>query len=387
MGKFLRVLVVFIFILSIAALTLGTLLFVKREILKGRTNKLEQGLIRLARTLESEAPVVPETPAVYPERDVSAVTAEILDNPTQGQFWEKYRQEYESLDQPVVDLNPKRRDLMSYYKIDPITSSPERDPITNLKKSDGPGTTQGVIDYVIEKAGEQYNLLTATRQQLQITRAELVETIKDLNQQKMTLRERLVHIVKLNNDIAELNRIIEGLRRELQQANERIEEQKVQINDLEQAKLALEEKVDSLTIKTEELQDIIKGLRGQIDDLKGLAAGTGGGIGVGEGTVSLGRMDIAAGAKGNVVSVDAKYLFVVMELDQKFVDELLGTMTDGRLPMVDLLIQRGGGEGKPKFVTKVRLTQLQQEKKLAIGEILTDWQQDAVEPGDSVFYQ
>jgi hypothetical protein len=160
MAKFLRVLVVLIFLLSIAALTLGIMLFAKREILKGRTYKLEEGLIKLAKTLEAEPPQAPETPPTYPSRDVSGVAAEIIDNPTRSPFWETYKYQLESLDQPMVNIGTeeKRRELMSYYKIDPVTSKPERNPLTNLKISEGPGTTQNIINYAIERASEQYNM-------------------------------------------------------------------------------------------------------------------------------------------------------------------------------------------------------------------------------------
>ncbi len=392
MAKFLRVLVVLIFILSAAALTLGILLFAKREILKGRTYKLEEGLIRLARTLEAEAPQEPETPPAYPARDVSGVSAEIIDNPTTSPFWNTYKQELESLDQRLVDLNPRRRELMSYYKIDPITSKPERDPLTNLKISSGPGTTQAVIDYAIERASEQYNILTETRQQLQAIREELVTTIRDLNQQKQTLRERLVHIVQLNNEIAQLNRTIDGLRRELQQANDQIAEQKLRITDLEGEKQVLEEENDNLKIKSAEQTDIISELRGRLKDiLEGpqirgegpLGQGTGGSV-----TWDRIRGKIPPGIKGRVVSVDQKNLFVVMEVEPEFLDELFGALTDGSLPMVDLLIQRETPQGgKVNFISKVRLSQVKKDKNLAIGDILSDWQQGPINEGDIVFFQ
>ncbi|HAS82041.1 MAG TPA: hypothetical protein DCS43_05050 [Verrucomicrobia bacterium] len=388
MAKFLRVLVVFIFIFSIGALILGSMLFVKREILKGRAHKLEQGLIRLARTLEDQPPADPETPAVYPERDISGVSAELIESPTLTQFWATYKQRLESLDQPTVDLSPeaKQRALMSYYKIDPTTGEPERNKVTNLKISEGEGTTQGVIDHVIERASEQYNILTETRQLLQVTRAELVTTILDLNQQKQTLRERLVHIVKLNNDIAELNRVIEGLRNELQQARDEIEQHKQTIAALEQDKIALQEKIDDLTIKTEQQGTKIKELLDQLH-VRNQGGETTGEMQTGGINITTTRINIAAGVKGRVVSVDQRYLFVVMELDEKFVSELLSTLTDENLlPMVDLLVQRPAGD-KPLFVTKVRLTQLNNGKTLAIGEILADWQQMPIEPGDTIFYQ
>ncbi len=387
MGKVLRFLVVLICILSIAAVVLASMLFARREVLKGRTLKLEQGLIRLARTVEAQPPQPPESPAVYPERDVSAVTSEILDTPTRGQFWTGYKQQLESLDQPVVDLNPLRRDMMSYFRMDPVTGKPLRDPITGARVTEGPGTTQGIIDLVIERAGEQYNLLTETRQQLQATRRELVETIRDLNDQKRTLRDRLAHIVKLDNDIIQLNRTIADLRNEVARANERIQEQQLRIKDLEQDKLVLEEENDGLKIRADELAVIIRNLRGQLEVLQS------GPVRVtddpvtdpGYDRVSLARVDIAAGIKGRIVSVDERHLFVVMELDELFIQELLASLTDGRLPMVELHVQRG--EISPAFVTKIRLTQLKQDRHLAIGDIMPDWQQMPIKVGDIIFYQ
>jgi len=390
MAKFLRVLVVFIFILSIAALTLGTMLFAKREILKGRTYKLEEGLISLARTLEAEPPQEPETPPAYPARDVSGVAAEIIDNPTTSPFWDTYKHELENIDQvQTLNFNTEkwRRNLMSYYKIDPVTSKPERNPLTNLKISDGPGTTQAVINYAIERATEQLNVLNETRQQLQTIRTELIETIRDLNQQKQTLRERLVHIVQLNNEIAQLNRTIEGLRRDLQQANDQIAEQKLRIADLEAEKRELEEKNDGLKIKTEELMGIIADLRDQIKTLG--SAGGGGPVGIGT-SVTLDRLrgQITPGIKGRVVSVDQKNLFIVMEVEPEFVKEAFSAMTDGQLPNVPLLIQRkNADEKKSLFITKVRLVSIKAENNLAIGEILTDWQQGPINNGDIVLFQ
>jgi len=318
---------------------------------------------------------------------VSAVTAELLENPTRGQFWNNYRHELELLDLPVMDLDARRRDLMSYYKIDPVTSKPELDPLTGAKIPEGTGTMQGVINDVIERAGEQYNLLTATRQQLRVVRTELVETIKDLNQQKQTLRDRLVHIVSLNNEITKLNNDLTIVRRDLALANERIQEQQLQLTDLEQEKHLLTEERNTLKRKVEEVNAEMKVLKEKYSGAAMAQAGGGsmdGRLFLGGG-IEAGSIAIAVGVKGRVISVDQKNLFVVMELDEAFTAELLGASVEGRFPMVDLLVQRG--EDKPTFITKVRLTQLKQEKNLAIGDILTDWQQGPIEIGDIIFYQ
>ena len=54
MGKLLRVLVFVFLIFSIGALVLGWMLFDKRELLKGRTQKLEAAFVELSATNEDE---------------------------------------------------------------------------------------------------------------------------------------------------------------------------------------------------------------------------------------------------------------------------------------------------------------------------------------------
>ncbi len=397
MGKLLRILTVFILLLAIGALTLGSMLFVKREILKGRTQRLEQAVTRLARTLEAESPEEPPSAPDFPERDISAVTAEILDEPTRAQFWRNYRTELENMDLPLMDLTSRRRDLMSYYKIDPVTSKPDLDSLTGAKITEGPGTMQGVLNDMIERAGEQYNLLTATRQQLRVTRMELIETIRDLNDQKKTLRDRLAHIVKLNAEIVQLNQTISDLRRDLAIANERIQEQRLQIADLEQEKLLLTEEKETLQGKVDELNDTITELNEKLDEAMGVAEMQQGEAGVlGGGMVApgrqftrlardLGTIEIPVGAKGRIISVDQKHQFVVMQLEESFVAELLSGSVEGVFPMVELLVQRG--DEQPRFITKVQLTQLKKEMNLGIGNILIDWQQAPIEEGDVIYYQ
>jgi len=381
MGKFLRILVVIIFLLTIASLTLAILLFNKREMLKGRTRELEQGLIKISRTIEAEPPAVPEDPEVYTARDTSDCTDEILDNPQMSVFWDSYKQQLESLDQDVLDIKARTRELMSYYKIDPATGKTARKELTGEKITTGPGTTQGVIDDIIARAEAQYDLLTETRQQLQDIRIELVDTVNELNGRKTTLREKLNKIVDLNNQIMELNRTINNLRNQVAEQREQIQSLEGDITNLEQEKRKLEEDNESLTIAKEELKATVADLRGRLRDLID-RQNTGGTVVRGTKTIQTSSVDIEPGPKGSVASVDQDHQFIVMQTDQEFVDELLKVTTEGLLPLVDLIIKRDG-----KFVSKVRIKQLNQRDKLVICDILIDWQQGPIEVDDEIFYQ
>lgn len=382
MGKFLRVLVVIILVLTIGSLTLATLLFMKREILKGRTNKLEKGLEKISLLLEAEPPAVPEEPETYPARDTSECTDELLDNPQTSLFWDSYKQQLEEIDHAFMGLKGRHDDLASYYKVDIIDgkSVTARDS-RNMKITEGPGTTQGVIDDVIAHATAQLDLLAETRQQLMDIRIELVDTINELNGRKTTLREKLNTIVDLNNQIVQLNRKISDLENNIEELKEEITGLQENVSVLEQEKRVNLEEIESLNITKEELKGIIVQLRQIVDKISPDGPdGPDGGFG---GNVILENIKIAPGHKGLIASVDQDHQFVVIETEQEFITELLNATTkEGYMPLVSLIIKRDG-----VFVSKVRIKQLKQEDLLLIGEILLDWQQGPIKVGDKVFFQ
>ena len=381
MGKILRAFVVIILLFAAVSLTLAILLFNKREMLKGRAGELEQGLIKISLMIESEPPEVPDDPAEYPARDISDCTDEILDNPQKSEFWKTYKQQLESLDQEVLDIKSRERELMSYYKIDPATSKPELNPLTGAKITTGPGTTQGVVDDIIARAEAQYNLLTETRQQLEDIRVELVDTINELNGKKVTLREKMKEIVDLNNKIMEINRTVNNLRNQIAEQQETIQSLEGDVANLQQEKRKLEEDNEGLELAKKELKATVRRLHDRIDvidatDGSGRGAATGGGT-------SVITVNIPPGVKGRIAEVDQDHQFVVMALEQKFIDELRNVTSDHRLPLVSLIVQRGEG----RFISKIILKQLDDKDKLGIGEILIDWQQEPIEVGDQILYQ
>jgi hypothetical protein len=92
---------------------------------------------------------------------------------------------------------------------------------------------------------------------------------------------------------------------------------------------------------------------------------------------------IAPGKKGVVAAVDQDHQFVVVKVDETFIEDLLNVTTDGRLPYIAMMVMRDGKE----FVSKVRIKRLNKEDKLIIGDILVDWQQGPIKVGDPVYYQ
>lgn len=377
MGKLLRVLVIICLLLSIGALVLGTMLFKKRELLKGRTQKLETAIIALGTTIEAEPPAEPQD-KTYPAKDISQCTPETLE-PEFSDFWTKYSAKLEMQDQSKLDLDSHRTDLMIYYKVDPVTGEPLRDPATGYKITKGEGTMQGVLDNLLSKAEEQYNRLNETRQQLTDLRVEQIDTITEMNKRKGELRTALKEIVDLKAKIQEINEtIIKPLEKKVEEleeakrtAEEQISEQQRQFALLEEEKM--------------ELENVNAQLKKEIDKFykSGAGAVSPGFPAPGSTTVPIG-INVKPGTKGKVAAVNPKWNFIVLELNDDFLREILGEDLSGSVPHIELQIKRS--DEPEKFVTKVRLVDLRREDKLGIADILADWQQLPVKEGDLVFY-
>jgi hypothetical protein len=172
--------VIMLFLLSAGALALGTMLFMKRELLKGRTQKLENTIIALGATIESEA-AEEKSAASLAARDIAPCTPEELENPDRSTFWQNYKMHLEEGDHPVLDLKKRKYELMSYYKRDAMGKI-ELAPMSGLKITEGEGTMQLVLDDILKKSEAQLTLLGDTRAELRTVREELVDTIKELNE-------------------------------------------------------------------------------------------------------------------------------------------------------------------------------------------------------------
>jgi myosin heavy subunit len=378
MGKFLRVLVVFLLLFSIATLVLGVMLFNKRELLMGRTQKLEKTLKALTATAVEAREADPQV-VTYPAKDIAECTAEVLDNPQRSDFWDNYKGHLEAQDQPKLDLEPKNNQLRQYYKLDPGTGKPEMDEY-GMPKTKGPGTMQEVLDEVLEKSSLQYSLLNRTRQQLTSIREELVRSVTELNERKASLRQRLVEIVGLKDQIAKLEanvRKLEGQVASLEEAKKQLEGQ---IKDMEGNIVQLQDVTNKLTSAN---KDLVKKLK----DITDGRAQTGTQA-TGEMTkeqIWVRRPQPEPGVKGSVTVANDEWHFVVVRLDDKILDEV--TPKDPTLPLylpVDLYVRRPDPD--KGFVSKIRLNQVKKDEKLGYAEVLTDWQQQKIQKDDVVFF-
>lgn len=376
MGKLLRVLTVFIFLLSIAALVLGILLFNKRELLKGRTQKLERTIIQLGPITETDDAEIEQIPQ-YPARDRDEVTAQQIENPTLSTFWNTYNHALEEMDNPTMRVDEMQ--LKNYYKTDRITGKIERDPATGFPITEGPGTMQEVLDELVNNAADQLDRLNRTREELRKLREEYIDCVRELNRRKQDLRSSLNEIVQLNNRIAQLEQEIRDKEQTIAEQQDEIRGLNDDIADRDRNISILQETLEERDLKIVDLEKRIENLLGEIERAKGFDAI--------DGPAFAGKIN--PGAKGEVASINAEWGFTVLSLQNAFLEEILGPDMDGEVPNVDLYVRRpdkaDGSTGD--FVTKLRLRQIRRDEKLGIADIMTNWQQLPIKTGDVIFVQ
>lgn len=360
MGKLLKVLSFFFLVLSAIAIVLGSSLFSKREILKGRTQKLEGAIIQLANFIEAQP--ADSQPANYPEKDMSECTADIPDNPERSEFWKNYAANLEVQNLPTMNLADRKTELMTYYLRNPVTLKIERDE-SGFKMVSGKGTMQDLLDEMDKKAEEQLKRLNQTRDQMRLVREQLVTTIEDLNARKMALRQALKSKADADAKVTELE--------------ESAKQKDEQIASITEEKRQTEEQLTAEKAKGVQLQEDLAWEKEQVIRLKKQIAGL-------DTSASGPRVtNVDAGDKGQVVSVNQQWGFVVLELNEAFLKAILGDDLKGDCPVVEMLVRRPGPNGA--FVAKIRLFQVKRDQKLGVADVLSDWQQLPLQEGDIVY--
>ena len=190
MAKALKPLVIVLLVLSVVALVLGMMLFFKRDVLKGRTQKNEQAIVKIAQNLHVEnfdaaqfAEQIKNYETMQAPLDGIAVNAE--------NRYEELQNTKKDLDSTRVDLAKTKTDLESTK--------------TTLKETEAKVTE--LTDTIASKDAEiaQANGRVT---QLQQDKANLQTQIDDLNTQLVKSEEEMRD---LQDQVATLDKIIKDL--------------------------------------------------------------------------------------------------------------------------------------------------------------------------------
>ncbi|MBR1609650.1 MAG: hypothetical protein IJ678_08570 [Kiritimatiellae bacterium] len=372
MGKLLKVLVVFIFLFSILAFVMGVMNFNKRELLIGRTHRLEEEVKALAVLVEAEDPAAEGVPD-HPEWDVDDVTDRPNDNPQLSSFWGDYDDALEA-SSPLFSLRGKDEQLAQYYKLDAEGNV--------VKGVNGQPNTNGKMDALLldlrSHAKKQLERLLATREQLRNTREKLEEVAELLNGEKRARRDNLAEITRQRGTISDLQ--------------DTVTRKDGDIARLNREKSDLNDEITSLNDQIVERDQSIEDLNAQVQrlraDIKRLTYDN---AAPNSGVASKGDSDAAPndafvpGVKGTVVGVDKDLSFVIVRLAPEAVREIVPA--DGRpFAPVEMMVRRKGADGAERIVTRIRIVNPPNAKNLAVADNVYGWEQVPVEVGDDVVY-
>ena len=187
MDKALKVLVVALLLLSIAAVVVEFKIYSQRMELKGRTNKLADYVVKIAGTVE------------LPPSTITDLAAS--DN--------------------IPRLIVKNDDLKQYYKIG--------DDGKPSKVTSGSGTMDDVLSTVLNSADRQHTRLNDTRGELTQTRTTLGQTSNQLVSTEGVLATTSNNLVKTIGALADAKQEIEKKKTEIEGLNGQIETQKADI--------------------------------------------------------------------------------------------------------------------------------------------------------------
>lgn len=378
MNKALHALVYVTLVVAAAALFFEIQLDGKRELLKDRNRQLEDYIVKISNTIEKSDAA---KPASLPEarKDVSAVEAKLVDSPETENVLEDYPVQLEEANLDTLKWDDKERiQLRQLYKLDGEGNKiPDAaNPGDFVKK--GAGTAQELLDQLFERAKAQQAKLNTTRAELANARTKLEALVNDYNKLKPEGRQDKVTIEEKKAQIEELG-----------QAKAAVEEQltktKSQIDDLNAEIKSLKDERDSAKDETEAVKEDLAKTQKLVDQLKKLLQNQP----ARQQTVASGAVNVApltVGNKGKIVEVNSKLMFAVVEFDEDAMKELLGPERQNALPQLEMGIRRTGFQGPAgEYVGRLRLRQSVAGKNFVIADLLGDWLQTEVKKGDVIF--
>lgn len=364
MGKLLKVLTVLLFLLTIPAFIFGLANFNKRELLIGRTDKLEKAVIEFAAYLENETPQF-DGVADHTPWDIDEVTERPLDAPAESPFWDDYNDALEVFAPGPMKISAA--DLYQYYQL-----GPDGKPVLDhrgMPSTEGPQTMAATIARIKERAQAQYELLGKTRNQLIAVREQLDSVAGLLNEEKRLRRENLATIKTLNEQIATLEDTIVQKDAEIARVNREKDELQDQVNSLNNTIAERDQQIQDLNAEIARLNEEISRL--SVDHGEG--GQTGG--------ASAGAIVLSPGDKGVITRVEREDAFVIVQLNEEAVKEI----TAGDFAPVDMMVYRNI-DGKETIVTRIRITNPPNANGKTIADNVYGWEQIPVEVGDVVRY-
>ncbi len=373
MNKVLHALVYVFLALAAMSLYFELQLNAKRTLLTDRNRLQEDYIVKLARTIENEAPA--KDVAFEVKKDISDVEAKLVDSPEMENLLEDYNASLEQSNLKTFNWEnmSDREKLRNVYVLDE-EGQPMMDGTTPLMRG---SDEDKMLESLFNAAIEQQKRLNTTRAALPELREKLETVTAELNKLKPEARQDKVTIEEKEEQIATL----ESEKSELQNQVAKI---KGQIDDLNNEITSLKDEVNTAKEETEIANEELEKAKKLIGDLKKMIQDQSGRTGSASADSLITQLSI--GDKGKIIDADNVNMFVIVEFDEDALTDLKGEDRQKPLPHIELGIKRPGFKGEAgEFIGKIRLRQEVKGKPYVVADIISAWTQDEIKVDDVVF--
>ena len=376
MNKALHVFVYLFLILACVALFFELQLNDKRTLLTDRNRLQEDYIVKIAKTIEREDPDKEARAEI--KKDVSPVEAKIIDSPETENVLEEYKFFLEQQQLPTYDWNNQRDrgQLREVYVLD-SEGKPVMD--GNRPLMSGAGTEDELLGKLFDSCVAQLNKLNTTRDALAKLHKQLSEEVAEINKLKPEMRQDKVTIVEKNEKIAKLEGEKSDLENQIVKIKAQIDELNAEITSLKDEVVTAKDETAAAKEELEKAQQLVTRLNKLLKEA--IAANKGAATGIGVAVSS-----VPSGDKGKVVESDNKHMFAIVEFTDVAMKQLKGDDLSHPLPAMEFGVRRPGFSGEAgEFVGRLRLRQEVTGKNFVICDILSNWEQDKIQPDDVVF--
>ena len=375
MNKALHVFVYLFLILAGVALFFEMQLNDKRRLLTDRNRMQEDYILKIAATIEKDAP---EKKSAELTKDVQQIEAKIVDMPETENVLEDYESQLETQSLDTFQWGQAEREQLRNVYVYTFDGKVQMDGDRPLME--GPGTEQEILQNLLKACMAQQNRLNTTRDALAKLHEKLDKEVAEINKLKPEMRQDKVTIVEKNEKIARLEGDKADLENQIVKIKAQIDELNAEITSLKDEVVTAHDETDAAKEDLAKANKHIESLKKLLQEaLAAVAGGTRTGVGV---AVS----SVPAGDKGKIVDVDNVSMFATVEFTPEAMKELKGNDLSHPLPAMEFGVKRAGFKGEAgEFVGRIRLRQEVPGKNYVICDILTNWEQDKLQPNDVIF--
>jgi len=378
MNKALHVFIYLFLALTGAALFFEYQLNEKRTEMKDRNRMQEDFIMDVAHMTETGGDDDMDAKREL-KLDVSPVEAKIYDTPDEEDMLDVkgYSLYLEKLDHKYFQWRDKEREeLRKIYVLD-AEGKPVLDGTDKMTR-DSP---EDKLLKSLKKALEsQKDRLAKTREAITVVREQLEKTVSELNKLKPEARQDKITIVERDETIKKLEAQKKELENQIVKIKAQIDELNAEITSLKDDVAAARDEADATKEELEKEKKLTAQLKKLVQDLQN-SMKVGGAQGDTKSITSL-----PFGDKGSIISADNENLFAIVRLTPEAMKELKGEEGNRPLPMIELGVKRAGFKGPAgEYVGRLRLRQEVAGKDIAICDILSNWVQAPIKPGDVIF--